>query len=201
MTDTPPPPAEPSPSGQPAPAAPAAPAEPASQAAPPAPVAWESPERVEGPAPGIEYAPHGGRLLAYIIDGLILTVVCSITAIAAAIVLASGTTVEGNTVTNIEAGASAGFFALLVVTLVIGVLYFPYFWSHGGQTPGMRPFSLRVVRDRDGSRIGWGTSFLRLVGLWVAAAALYIGFIWVFVDARRRGWQDLIAGTIVIKQP
>ena len=40
---------------------------------PDAPVAWESPERIEGPAPGIEYAPHGGRLVAYILDGLILT--------------------------------------------------------------------------------------------------------------------------------
>jgi uncharacterized RDD family membrane protein YckC len=168
---------------------------------PSAPVVWESPERIEGPAPGVEFAPHGGRLVAYIIDSLILTVACSITGIAAAVVLASGTTVEGQTVTNVEAGASAGFFLLLLLTLVIGIGYFPYFWSHGGQTPGMRPFSLYVVRDRDGSSIGWGTALLRLVGLWVAAVVFYIGYIWVFVDKRRRGWQDLIAGTIVVKRP
>jgi uncharacterized RDD family membrane protein YckC len=64
----------------------------------------------------------------------------------------------------------------------------------------MRPFS-RVVRDRDGGRIGWGTAFLRLVGLWVAAAVFYLGYIWVFIDKRHRGWQDLIAGTVVIKGP
>ena len=65
----------------------------------------------------------------------------------------------------------------------------------------MRPFDLRVVRDRDGSSIGWGTALLRLVGLWVAAAVFYIGYIWIFIDKRRRGWQDLIAGTVVVKKP
>ena len=64
----------------------------------------------------------------------------------------------------------------------------------------MRPFDLFVVRDTDGGGIGWGTALVRLIGLWIAAAVFYIGFIWVFIDKRRRGWQDLIAGTIVVKR-
>jgi uncharacterized RDD family membrane protein YckC len=84
---------------------------------------------------------------------------------------------------------------------VIGLLYFPYFWANGGRTLGMRPFNLRVVRDSDGGPIGWGTAILRLIGLWVAGAVFYLGYIWIFIDKRRRGWQDLIAGTVVIKQP
>jgi uncharacterized RDD family membrane protein YckC len=63
----------------------------------------------------------------------------------------------------------------------------------------MRPFRLRVVRDRDGSRFGWGTALLRLVGLYVASAVFYLGFIWIFIDKRHRGWHDLIAGTIVVR--
>jgi uncharacterized RDD family membrane protein YckC len=47
----------------------------------------------------------------------------------------------------------------------------------------------------------WGTGILRLIGLAVAGAVFYIGFIWIFIDKRRRGWQDLIAGTIVVKGP
>ncbi len=65
----------------------------------------------------------------------------------------------------------------------------------------MRPFDLRVVRDSDGGAIGWGTALLRLVGLVIAGAVFYLGYIWIFIDKRRRGWQDLIAGTIVVKQP
>lgn len=26
-----------------------------------------------------------------------------------------------------------------------------------------------------------------------------IGYIWIFIDKRRRGWHDLIAGTVVVK--
>ncbi len=86
-----------------------------------------------------------------------------------------------------------------MVGFLITVLYFPYFWSHGGQTPGMRLFHIRVVRDADGGPIGWGAALLRLIGYWVSAMVVYIGFLWVFVDKRRRGWFDLIAGTVVIE--
>ena len=52
----------------------------------------------------------------------------------------------------------------------------------------------------DGGRIGRGTAWLRVLGLYVASSVFYLGFIWIFVDKRRRGWQDLIAGTIVIQR-
>jgi uncharacterized RDD family membrane protein YckC len=164
-------------------------------------VAWESPQRTDGPAPGIEYAPHGGRLVAYILDSIIVTVVAGFFILIGSVILAGGATMERNKVTAVEPGAVVGFLVFLLIGTVIALLYFPFFWARSGQTPGMRPFSLRVVRDQDGSTFGWGTALLRLLGLWVAAAVFYIGFIWVFVDKRHRGWQDLIAGTVVIKQP
>ena len=84
---------------------------------------------------------------------------------------------------------------------MIGVGYFPFFWSHGGQTPGMRPFSLRVVRDQDGARSAGGRPCCGSSACGSRRIVFYIGYIWVFIDKRRRGWQDLIAGTIVIRQP
>ena len=39
-----------------------------------------------------------------------------------------------------------------------------------------------------------------MVGMYVASAVFYLGFIWIFVDTRRRGFQDLIAGTVVVKR-
>ena len=168
---------------------------------PPPPVSWQSAPVQAGPAPGVEFAPHGARLVAYIIDSIILTIIVSLFAITGAILLASGTTVSGNEVTSVSGGAAGGFVLFVLIGLIIGLLYFPFFWARGGQTPGMRPFGLRVVRDSDGGPIGWGSALLRLVGLWVAALVFYIGYIWIFIDARRRGWQDLIAGTVVVKQP
>ncbi|HEU5224416.1 MAG TPA: RDD family protein [Actinomycetota bacterium] len=170
---------------------------------PPAPspsVVWESPEVAAGPAPGIEFAPHGARLVAYILDGIIIGILVGIFVAFGSGILFSGATYEGDRVVSITTSAALIATVFFVIGGAIGLLYFPFFWATGGSTLGMRPFNLRVVRDRDGGKIGWGTAILRLIGLWIAAAVFYIGFIWVFIDQRRRGWQDLIAGTVVIKQ-
>jgi uncharacterized RDD family membrane protein YckC len=63
----------------------------------------------------------------------------------------------------------------------------------------MRLFRLRVVRDADGGPISGGQAILRLIGFWVSSFVLYLGFIWILIDSRRRGWHDLIAGTVVIE--
>jgi uncharacterized RDD family membrane protein YckC len=185
--------------GPPPPAAPPPDAPPPD--APPPAVSWASPETQAGPAPGVEFAPHGARLVAYILDGIIISIVVVSLAILGSTVVFAGSTMEGNQVVEVSTGSAVIGSLLFLLAGLVALLYFPWFWARGGQTIGMRPFSLRVVRDQDGGRIGWGTAILRLIGLWVAAAVFYIGFIWVFVDKRRRGWQDLIAGTVVIKQP
>ena len=169
-------------------------------AAPPPAVAWESPESVAGPAPGVEFAPHGARLVAYILDSIIIGVFIVAFVLVGIAVLGSGTTFEGNRVVDVTPFAALVSSIIFIVGSLMAILYFPFFWARGGSTLGMRPFNLRVVRDRDGGRIGWGTALLRLVGLWIAGAVFYIGYIWIFIDKRRRGWQDLIAGTCVIKQ-
>jgi len=170
-------------------------------ASPPPTVSWENPEPQAGPAPGVEFAPHGGRLVAYIIDSIIVSILVTVFAVIGAIALGAGATIVDNRVTEISSGAAAAAVVFFLIATLVGLLYFPFFWARGGQTPGMRPFALRVVRDSDGGSIGWGTALLRLVGLIIAGAVFYLGYIWIFIDKRRRGWQDLIAGTIVVKQP
>jgi uncharacterized RDD family membrane protein YckC len=139
--------------------------------------------------PGVQFAPHGERLIAYIIDAIVVTVVTMVLLVLAALAWA----VIGN-----GAGITVFFFGLLAV-IVVSLAYFPWFWARGGQTPGMRPFDLRVVRDSDGGPLSGGQAIVRLIGLWVNAIVFYLGYIWIFIDARRRGWHDLIAGTVVIK--
>lgn len=155
------------------------------------PAGWYSPPQPAGPAPGVYFAPHGERLIAYILDSLILLVVVLIAMLVA---IPLGLAAGG------RSAAFAPIFLGVLFVIVVSVAYFPFFWARGGQTPGMRPFNLRVVRDVDGGPIGAGQAILRLVGYWINGLVFYIGFIWVFVDVRRRGWHDLIAGTLVVKQ-
>jgi len=160
--------------------------------------AWTAPIEPAGPAPGIEFAPLGERLHAYVIDAIIVGVFIVVATIVAVAVLLSGLsgTRENPSVSGPAAG---GFVAIVFVIVVVATAYFPWFWLRGGATPGMKRYGLRVVDDKTGGRITGGQVILRFIGLWVSSAVLYLGYIWAFIDSRRRGWHDLIAGTVVIK--
>ncbi len=149
------------------------------------PHAWAGPVEPVGPAPGVAYGGAGERLLAYIIDGLLVFV--------ANIVLA----IVGVLMIIVMPVVGLLFFLAL---FVVDIAYFPYFWKTRGQTPGMRQFQLYVVRDRDGGPITSGQAVLRLIGYWIDGVVFYLGFIWILIDSRKRGWHDLIAGTVVIKR-
>ena len=147
---------------------------------------WQSPEPGVGPAPGIEFASPGARLVGYIADILIQGVLF--------VVLAILTIVLGVIFFPLAILSS-----LAIVALAVG--YFPYFWATSGQTPGMAIMKIKVVRDADGGPVTAGAAILRLLGFWVSTFVFYLGFIWIFVDKRRRGWMDLIAGTVVVAVP
>ena len=161
-------------------------------------VHWEAPEPQIGPAPGYEFAGHGGRLVAYILDSILIYILLFVPLL---MLIAVGNAI-GFDLSRPRAGPDAfSVFALIVVVVlwIVNVVgYFPFFWARGGQTPGMKPFGLVVVRDADGGPLRTRTAILRLIGLYIAAAVFYLGFIWIFIDKRRRGWHDLIAGTVVV---
>jgi uncharacterized RDD family membrane protein YckC len=90
---------------------------------------------------------------------------------------------------------------LVGVLLVLGWIliaggYFVLFWSTTGQTPGMRLFRLRV-HNAEGAAPSVGRSIVRMVGLVLAIAVFFVGFVPVLFDEHRRGLPDFLAGTVV----
>lgn len=79
---------------------------------------------------------------------------------------------------------------------VVGT-YFVLFWTTAGQTPGMRLMGLCVM-TYGGEHPGVGRSIVRLAGLVLAIVPVFLGFVPVLLDARRRGLQDFLAGTVVL---
>ena len=126
-----------------------------------------------GPAPGVTFGGFWIRFVALIIDAIILGIVA-----------------------GILGSLSAG---LIYVGYVIEIAYFAICWGVLGQTIGMMPFGLRVVRNVDGGKLTWGNVVLRLIGWFVAGFVFALGFIWAAFDSRKRGWHDMIGGTVVIK--
>ena len=130
---------------------------------------------------GVRYGGFGIRLVAYIIDALIIAVPAGII---------------GGILGAARSSALSGLWNLIVT--VVAIAYFIYLWGSRGQTIGMMPFNLRVVDANTGqSPIGYGKAAIRYIGLIISSIVCYIGLIWAAFDARKQGWHDKIAGTVV----
>jgi uncharacterized RDD family membrane protein YckC len=190
------PPAGAPPAGSP-PAPPAGPPPLPPAVAPPAPqppvaASWATPPVVDGPAPGVRYAAHGARFLAWLVDGFILGFLLF------AFWFATGWVVIVLSSSGSDAAAALSGFVVVLASIVLGLGYMPWFWARGGQTPGMKMLHVRVVRAVDGGPVSGGQAFIRLIGYYISGAVFYLGFIWILFDARRQGWHDKIAATVVI---
>jgi uncharacterized RDD family membrane protein YckC len=80
--------------------------------------------------------------------------------------------------------------------LLVGA-YFVFFWSLGGQTPGMRLVRLRVV-DHFGEPPRPLRAVARFAALIVAIIPMCAGLLPILFDARRRGLHDFVARTSVV---
>jgi uncharacterized RDD family membrane protein YckC len=151
-------------------------------AAPPPPV-WDA--RPVGP----DHVAYGGfwiRVLAYIIDGILLTIVYGIVARLLGIDIFESDWDHYDPLAN-------------VISLVIGWLYFALLESsERGATVGKMVMGLRVVTS-DGRRLSFMNATGRYFAKILSAIILFIGFIMVAFTDKKRGLHDIIAGTLVIK--
>lgn len=153
---------------------------------------WELPEELDSTSRHA-FGGFAVRLAAYLIDWFVVVLVL-------AIIFLVGS--EITTLVDLGGDRNAAY-AVAALTSLAALLvafgYFPWFWVRSGQTPGMRLFALKVVRATDGGPVSAGVAMLRLVGYLISAAPLGLGYIWIFIDKRKRGWHDLLAGTCVIR--
>ena len=95
---------------------------------------WQTPAEPAGPAPGVQFAGHGARLGAFILDGILVGIVTTVLLFVimiplfGALVGAVGPDGELDRGELGALGASFGFFILnTVVISVFSLLYFPFF--------------------------------------------------------------------------
>ena len=89
----------------------------------------------------------------------------------------------------------AGF----VVVGLVSFFYLALTHCARGRTFGMMLTGTRVVTNGSNQSLTMSMAFLRTIGSYIALAPVGIGLAWVLFDGRRRGWPDLISGTVVIK--
>jgi uncharacterized RDD family membrane protein YckC len=138
------------------------------------------------------YVGLATRAIAFLIDILIIDLVAVVvTAAGALIVSFFHSRQEVKTILELIAAG-------LAILWAAG--YFVAFWSATGQTPGNRVMQIRVVRA-NGDRVKPSRGVVRCVGLVLAALPLFAGYALILFDRERRGFQDRLAGTVVIDAP
>ena len=127
-----------------------------------------------GEGPSGPRASFGRRVVAYLIDSILIGIVYGI---AYAISEPLG----------------------WVASLVTGLIYFSYFdGSENGQTVGKMALGIRVIDFRTGGPIGFGRGFIRWLGRIVSTIPCFLGYFWALWDKEKQGWQDKIATTVVV---
>lgn len=90
-------------------------------------------------------------------------------------------------------GKSAYQAYLILVCLV----FYVWFWTHGGQTLGMRAWKIKLCSS-DMSPVTWKQATLRFASAMLSAGFLGLGFFWALFDSKKRTWHDIIAKTQLI---
>lgn len=162
-----------------------------------------TPVEVPGEAVGPQYRGAWIRLVALIVDLIVLTVISYILARASGVQILKNTA-SGTVITQPSSWEQWLFFVIIF-------FYFVGLWTWRGQTPGKWLLGAKIVKT-DGRPIGIGRALLRLIVyvLYLLVWALLgtriivlfligiIAFIVVALSKKKRGIHDLIAGTVVI---
>jgi len=75
------------------------------------------------------------------------------------------------------------------------------FWLTRQATPGKMLMSARVVDARTGGPLRPLQAIGRYLGYYVSTLPLGLGLLWVAFDAKKQGWHDKLAGTVVVVGP
>jgi uncharacterized RDD family membrane protein YckC len=143
-----------------------------------------------------EKAGFGERLVAYIIDAVVVGLIVAIPVGCVAVAAVSMGDRESTT------GVAVNL-AILLLTLFLAaagsILYYGLAWSRSGQTLGKKVMGLQVVTG-EGNLPGFWCSVGRVViGYGLSSAAFNLGFLWMLWDEGQQTWHDKIFNTFVVK--
>ena len=147
------------------------------------------------PAPSIphslrgHYAGFASRFIAFIADCVVSIAVFELVLAAASFAASvlTGSSIHWN----------RGNVGVVIAFFVWQFLYYGYFWTGSGKTPGMQLLGVQVV-GQDGSNVGPRRGLVRTLAFPLSFLLLGLGFLGILLGRDRRALHDSIAGTAVV---
>ena len=141
------------------------------------------------------YVGFWARVLAALIDTLALGVLIVIVGRILGFHGADYLSANGSLLLSPEYWGQVGTNQIVSAAVVIG------FWAWKMATPGKMAINAVIVDEKTLGRPTAGQLIGRYLGYFLSTMFLGLGLMWVGWDARKQGWHDKLAGTVVIKKP
>jgi uncharacterized RDD family membrane protein YckC len=79
---------------------------------------------------------------------------------------------------------------------IVGVCFFFYgwFWTHGGQTLGMRAWNVYLVSNQH-YEISWLQAAMRFIANIIAWLPFGLGYWWQYLGKDKQSWPDYLSNT------
>jgi uncharacterized RDD family membrane protein YckC len=148
-----------------------------------------SADALTGPASGAAGLPRAGlgrRLCALVYEALLLAAVVAVGFFLPHILL-------GSLAHVVFAGR-----ILIVHLFLLLLVYYVWFWTHGGQTLAMKTWNIRLV-DRSGRPPRLLQAVLRYFAAWPSLLCCGLGVLWAVFDREGQFLHDRIADTRLVR--
>jgi uncharacterized RDD family membrane protein YckC len=128
------------------------------------------------------------RLLAVMLYDAMLLVSVLLVAAAVAVAFNNGEAI----------GANNPFF--FIYLLGVAFIFYGWFWTHGGQTLGMRAWRVYLISGNS-TGINWQQAFLRFVLSIFSWLPLGLGYWWLWLSPDKLSWHDIASGSYLVYLP
>jgi len=137
------------------------------------------------------------RLIAIIYDAFLLIALCFMVASLVSIITTFILN-DLNAITKNHPYYLLNRVIMLGTIFMTGFIFYVWFWSHGGQTLGMKTWMLRLVSD-DGNEISRKQASIRALASVLSWSVFGIGFLWSLVDSKKRTWHDILSSSHLVQ--
>ena len=81
--------------------------------------------------------------------------------------------------------------------LCVGFIFYGWFWTHGGQTLGLRAWKLRLITDEQ-QDISWKQALIRYLTACCSWLVFGLGFFWRIGQKDGKTWHDLSSKSTLV---
>jgi len=100
----------------------------------------------------------------------------------------------GNAITEEHSLYMANQIIILLSLFATSVGFYVWFWTHGGQTLGMKTWRIKLISD-NAQGISRGQAIKRYFTALFSWAFFGAGFLWSLIDIKKRTWHDIFSAS------